>query len=764
MADPYDFENLSPIEFEALCIDLLSAELGVKFERFSPGADGGMDGRHSSAAGVRILQAKHYKNSKWSDLKSAAKRERKNVAALAPKEYYLHTSQPLTPDRKDVLIAQIDHASAQTANIWGRAELNDRLREHSKVEKRHIKLWLSSTAVLERIVHNDIAVFTEATEEAVARILRVYVENPSLASAAKILEDRHCLIVSGPPGVGKTTLAQVIAAEYCDEEWELVAITDISDALATFKSDEKQVFIFDDFLGKIRLDQASLAKSEGRISRFIASVAKHENKRFIMTTRSYVFQAAKEISEVLDSDEVDLSELMLDLSVYTREIRAKILYNHLYFSDLPQSAIDAVVGSGCVKKIIDHPNYMPRIVEWMTDQAKIEHVESGDYPTYFIATLDNPDKIWEKAFRQHITKNAQILLFSMYFMERVGFPNPGVPLKRLEIMFTNIISLRNVDEVVLSSSRMFEETLREIKSSFVVVDGSKVNFVNPSVLDFLAKEVVDVDVLLMVSSGAAQLDEIRRIWKVAKSALPEDTLLTRRVASALQKSITDSKLEGSMSFPDGFGLFGELLLGSENLDFFEFLRNGAFESYVWFNEADLIPAIEALEEGEFSKLPHARGLARICRTRLYKYLLEYEYILDLEEAADLAEKVAESFVEFPKEFIDVLKNAIEEAVDALDIHRFDRGEDPESLLGGWLEQIEKVEMCSNSLSVSSKKDDIEDLLVGFEIQRESQEEDYRERTRFRGSSFGSGGSRSKSLGFSDDDVASLFSSLSSGKG
>ena len=48
MADRYDFGNLSPIEFEGLCIDLLSAETDLRFERFSEGVDRGIDGRHGS--------------------------------------------------------------------------------------------------------------------------------------------------------------------------------------------------------------------------------------------------------------------------------------------------------------------------------------------------------------------------------------------------------------------------------------------------------------------------------------------------------------------------------------------------------------------------------------------------------------------------------------------------------------------------------------------------------------------------------------------
>lgn len=765
MSDNYDFENLSPIEFEALCVDLLSADLGLDFERFSPGADGGIDGRHSSAAGDRILQAKHYKNSTWSDLKRATKKESANVSSLAPQEYHFHTSQGLTPDRKKELASLLSHPSVSTGNIWGRAELNDRLGKHPKVERRNIKLWLSSAAVLERVVHNDIAVFTEATEEEISRILRVYVENPSLASAAQILEKGHSLIISGPPGVGKTTLAQVLAAEYSDSDWELIAIAEIEHALAAFKSDEKQVFIFDDFLGKIKLDPASLAKNEGRLSRLIASISKQENKRFIMTTRSYLFQAAKEMSEALDSDVMNLSELVLDLSIYTRENRAKILYNHLYHSDLPQGALDAVVSGGHAKRIIDHSNYMPRVVQWMTDQGQIEHVDDAEYPNFFLATLDKPEKIWEKAFRKHISEQARLLLFGMFFIERVSFPNPGVPLVRLQTLFSGLVQSADIYAPSQSSVRFFEETLRELKSSFLVVEGDKANFINPSVLDFLSNEVVDLEVLDMVASAACHVDEVYKVWSIAQPSFSDSDASIEQIARTIQNVIVTGELDGRFSFRRAAKLVGNLLLAASNEELVDFIRSGEMAPLVWVNEVDFINTIKDLEVGEYSLLPHSKSYARLLRQQLYGYVIDGEYLVDLDEAVDLVERVYDSSVEFPEGFTRSVDSTLSLAVEMLDPDSLDSDDDPESVLGGWIEQIEKAELYSDDVDISIKKDEIIQALGVFQLHLESQMEEYRESTKFH-SSASSEGSSSNLLArdgqtFSDNDVDSLFSSLKS---
>ena len=60
----HNFSALSPSEFEALSADLIGRALGVRFEQFGEGADGGIDGRHVAGSnGITILQAKRYEKS-----------------------------------------------------------------------------------------------------------------------------------------------------------------------------------------------------------------------------------------------------------------------------------------------------------------------------------------------------------------------------------------------------------------------------------------------------------------------------------------------------------------------------------------------------------------------------------------------------------------------------------------------------------------------------------------------------------------------------
>ncbi|MCK1552583.1 restriction endonuclease [Bradyrhizobium sp. 177] len=239
----YDFSSLSHPDFESLCLDLAGAHADLRFEAFSPGPDGGIDGRHAKANELTILQVKHYRGSSFSDLKRAMRHEQDSIETLQPTRYILATSHSLTPDNKAALAEIIGCPLQSESDILGPAELNRLLRENRGIEKAHIKLWLSSTAVLDQIVNAALSGFTNTTKDEIERKVKVYAQNPSFKEAFDLLEKRHVIIVSGPPGVGKTTLAEILAYRYLAENWELVAVRDLNDGFTKRRYNEDGLFL-----------------------------------------------------------------------------------------------------------------------------------------------------------------------------------------------------------------------------------------------------------------------------------------------------------------------------------------------------------------------------------------------------------------------------------------------------------------------------------------------------------------------------------------
>ena len=210
-------QNLSHIDFEDLCRDIASVDTGHRFSAFGPGPDGGIDGRHSKDDKSTILQCKHYLGSSFQQLKTEVKKEVNNLDKLTPDRYIFFTSQSLTPSRSNQLADIFGNHLNNPADIWGQEDIEGFLRSHPDVEKFHLKIWLGSVAVLERILQSGLEAYIQANKEEILNELKVYVRNESFSEAAKKLEDQKILIISGPPGVGKTTLAKMLSYYYLNE-------------------------------------------------------------------------------------------------------------------------------------------------------------------------------------------------------------------------------------------------------------------------------------------------------------------------------------------------------------------------------------------------------------------------------------------------------------------------------------------------------------------------------------------------------------------
>jgi len=188
----YDFRALSPHDFELLSRDLLQRPLKVTLESFTAGRDSGIDFRYRRGDVNLILQCKHYVDSGYEALVGILKRkELKKLETLKPTRYLLATSVGLTPHRKKESLEILSPYCLDTGDIVGRDDLNNLLTQHPDIERQHFKLWLTSAAVLERVLNAGIFSESDRHLDRIRQRLCRYVPNPSLARAQEILEKSH---------------------------------------------------------------------------------------------------------------------------------------------------------------------------------------------------------------------------------------------------------------------------------------------------------------------------------------------------------------------------------------------------------------------------------------------------------------------------------------------------------------------------------------------------------------------------------------------
>lgn len=411
----YDFRALNDKEFERLTIDLLSQREGLPIERYKPGRDGGIDGCFYSS-GTVIIQAKHYVNTGYNGLISKLKREElEKVKKLNPARYIFITSVGLTPENKKE-IKDLFHPYILNSNdIIGQEGINDLIVLHPNIERNHYKLWLSSSNILIELLNNSaIQKRNFLIEEAIKESYK-FIETQQLAKAIEILDENNVVIITGLPGVGKTTLAKQVTLIFCNQGYDIFHIEDsIKDIESVYLKEKKQFFYFDDFLGANHLEIFS-GDSDSKIVNFIKRIIADKNKKMILTSRTNILNRAKNLSEIFNIEKVDKKEFEINVSDLTDIEKAEILYNHIWHSSLPIDYSDVFYNNGNYWKIIHHKNFNPRLISFITDNDRISGIDNTDYWSYIERALNNPEIIWTHCFNNQIPEEVLDLVCLVVF-------------------------------------------------------------------------------------------------------------------------------------------------------------------------------------------------------------------------------------------------------------------------------------------------------------------------------------------------------------
>jgi len=531
----YTFEDLlSPLDFEHLIRDLLSKDLGTELSAFAEGKDKGIDLRYSKGAENNIIvQCKRVKTIS----KTQIDKERDNVKELNPLNYYFAISSEPSVSKVDFIKTSFKEWMSGDENIYTKSRLNKLLDDYPEIHQRNYKLWINSSEMFGSIINNPLFERAKSLINDLKNDYKFYVKNESLQQAIEILNKNQFIIISGIPGIGKTTLAKLILWEYLQKGYEVVEIRKVieGEQLLEEDSDRKQVFYFDDFLGENFLKYDAIEGRSSDLVQLINRIMKNKHKALIMTTREYILKQAREKYEKLDSNDLDIYKYTLDLTSYSKRIRALILYNHLYYSGLSIDYIKVLIESKAYKKIINHKNYSPRIVEQMT--LKLNNVLVEDYPNEFIYNLDNPFGIWKRAFNSQISDGAK---YTLHILLSIGEP---ILLSEFQEIIINFHK-KNTRKYNLEFRPLdIRNYLRELEDSFIKLNISTKNnhyitFQNPSIKDFMLGLVKDnKDLLLMILDSLLYFNQLSYTLNYLVDKIATDTEIISIVNSIIQSKL-----------------------------------------------------------------------------------------------------------------------------------------------------------------------------------------------------------------------------------
>ncbi|EMO58694.1 hypothetical protein LEP1GSC161_4096 [Leptospira santarosai str. CBC1416] len=243
--------------------------------------------------------------------------------------------------------------------------------------------------------------------------------NKYLKQALKILNKEKLLVITGPPGVGKTTLSNIITFRLLANNYKLIFVdSNIEEAEKLFSLDPetKQVILFDDFLGSFIPELFSSTKEKKTVN-FIEKIKRTSNKLMILTSRTIFFNTALQIYEGFNRSRVSLSNYELNISHYSTFEKAQILYKHVSFSKMAADYKNEFLISKRFLSVINHRNYTPRLIEYFTNPINLDKVSLKEYINGFvIKNLENPMELWKFHYSVHIDDESRMLVDTVFLL------------------------------------------------------------------------------------------------------------------------------------------------------------------------------------------------------------------------------------------------------------------------------------------------------------------------------------------------------------
>ena len=215
----------------------------------------------------------------------------------------------------------------------------------------------------------------------------------------------------------------------------------------------------------------------------IKYVKRRPSKILILNSRVTIFHEAQQrqqsLSQSLDRD--DFKVFILDIDKLSDVEKAKILYNHLAFSEIPDEYLSDIRRDQHYRAIVSHRNYSPRIIEFVCSPKRYHDVAPQNFFDFIMKHLDNPREMWADEYINRLEQVDRVLLQTIYSLTATW-----IDIDTVRHCFENRI---NSNISIDKTKDPFSCSLNRLNSGFVkIVDqnGKRgISMYNPSVNDFI---------------------------------------------------------------------------------------------------------------------------------------------------------------------------------------------------------------------------------------------------------------------------------------
>jgi Novel STAND NTPase 3 len=397
LAIDYRLDDLGWYQFERLCQALLRAHYGAALEAWGSSQDFGRDAYSPGplnypspghqTAGSFIFQVKFISdaNAPGARLKTpifaAVRAEMSRIQTrivrktwTTPNVYSLLTNAPVSATHRKDLIALIQ-GTLPTSQIviLGATDIAASLDNSPLIRLSYPQILglRDLQSLLAKTVNADIVSRSTIALEQVSELAQVFVATGAYNHALKILENHGFAVLTGPPEMGKTATAWMIALARFTNGWEVFDCRSPSELFKVYERERHQLFIADDAFGSTEYRPEIATEWAHVLDRVIGLCGPRH--WVIWTSRPAPLKTGLDRLHLQGTIATfpDPMQIHVDASRLSVAEKAQILYRHAKAASLTKTAVDLVRNNATAIVESDHftPLRIKRLIKEQMPQV-----------------------------------------------------------------------------------------------------------------------------------------------------------------------------------------------------------------------------------------------------------------------------------------------------------------------------------------------------------------------------------------------------------
>lgn len=479
-----NYASLSPSDFERLVRDLLQAEWGERLETFPEGPDGGVDVRLVSGEKLVRVQCKHSPEGGWSAIKGSLKREARIRTSEQLGELWLVTSARMTAHAKDEASRILAAQGLVPERVLGRDDVENLLNRHPEVEQRHVHLHTTSAPFLQSTLHQGLTTRRQMLEATIAKHAAGLARIGAVDDALAVLTSLGYCVITGPPGIGKTALAQLLLEDLRAQRYALYDIAALDEIGAVWRAGEPQVFLGDDFLGELAIE-TRLEHRQALLLGPILDALPDGKHLLVFTTRAHIMAAALQESRTLAASRLVKGVVALEPERVSRIDRARILSTQMRTAGLTPAAFESLRRAERHLTAVWHQEYNPRVTQQVIEATIAHGLPQDEFADRLLAGFADPRPLWSYVFWQELNETERLALLALASL-RCGRPEAVIETARTlhrHLTRGRYLPYRAMEESLTALNRML------VKIESRQAESVAVTFANPGMREFVLGEI-----------------------------------------------------------------------------------------------------------------------------------------------------------------------------------------------------------------------------------------------------------------------------------